>query len=76
MQSSDSVQSVISTIDEILNSTHSILKTHLHIDDNALSNITVKAKWGTTYTLDQFMEHAIIHVLWHIRQLRILIEKI
>lgn len=39
------------------------------ITDEKLDSLRVEARWGPVYTVEQMMEHAIVHVLRHRRQL-------
>jgi uncharacterized damage-inducible protein DinB len=37
--------------------------------DEAIQRIAIQSSWGTTYDLEQILEHAIVHVLRHRRQI-------
>jgi uncharacterized damage-inducible protein DinB len=39
------------------------------MSDEEISAVEIKARWGTTYDLEQMLEHAIVHVLRHRRQI-------
>jgi len=38
------------------------------LDEEAMDKIVVKTRWHVDYTLDQMLEHAIVHILRHRRQ--------
>ncbi len=37
--------------------------------DKEIEAVEIKARWGTTYDLEQMLEHAVVHVLRHRRQI-------
>lgn len=39
------------------------------MSDEEISAVEIKARWGPTYDLEQMLEHAIVHVLRHRRQI-------
>jgi uncharacterized damage-inducible protein DinB len=39
------------------------------LSEEELSAVEIKARWGPTYDLEQMLEHAIVHVLRHRRQI-------
>ena len=39
------------------------------IDDEEIAAIRMRVRWGTTYDLEQLLEHAIVHILRHRRQI-------
>jgi uncharacterized damage-inducible protein DinB len=57
------------TIDQMLAYTESTLEEHWALDDTVLSTATIIAKHGPTYSLEQLLEHAIVHILRHRRQI-------
>lgn len=44
-------------------------KTLSHFEDQELEAFQIKTAWGQNYDIEQLMEHAIIHVLRHRRQI-------
>lgn len=53
-------------LNEVLNFT---AKTLSHFEDQELETFQIKAAWGQNYDIEQLMEHAIVHVLRHRRQI-------
>jgi uncharacterized damage-inducible protein DinB len=45
------------------------------MSDEELSAVEIKARWGTTYDLEQMLEHAIVHVLRHRRQIERILSR-
>ena len=39
------------------------------MSDEAVQAIAIQSNWGTKYDLEQILEHAIVHVLRHRRQI-------
>lgn len=39
------------------------------MSEEELSAVEIKTRWGTTYDLEQMLEHAVVHVLRHRRQI-------
>ena len=39
-----------------------------------IEKIKMPTPWGTTYTLEQMLEHAIVHILRHRRQIERLLQ--
>lgn len=40
-----------------------------NLDEDAMDRFIVKTRWNVDYTLDQMLEHAIVHILRHRRQI-------
>jgi hypothetical protein len=40
-----------------------------------MASIRIAARWGPTYDLEQLLEHAIVHVLRHRRQIERLLRE-
>lgn len=45
------------------------------LTDAEIENLMIDAAWGVRYSLDQLLEHAIVHILWHRRQCRRVIDR-
>jgi hypothetical protein len=45
------------------------------LGEQELAKMMIDTPWGQRFTLDQMMEHAIVHVLWHGRQCRRVVAK-
>lgn len=46
-----------------------------HLSDPELAKMVIDTPWNQRFSLDQLLEHAIVHVLWHKRQGRRVIAK-
>jgi uncharacterized damage-inducible protein DinB len=44
------------------------------MSDDEIVNSVIHARWGVTYDIEQFLEHAVVHVLRHRRQIEKLIR--
>ena len=62
-------------IDKMLNYTDQSLKNILHFDNKEVETWKFDSRWGVTYDFEQLMEHAIVHVLRHRRQIENFLEK-
>ncbi|MFT5859679.1 MAG: putative damage-inducible protein DinB [Flavobacteriaceae bacterium] len=59
----------ISELDKMLNYTKSSLKNILHLKDQELEMWKIETRWNVIYDFEQLMEHAIVHILRHRRQI-------
>ena len=57
-------------IDKMFASTTEIFESERNITDDEMENIYFKTRWEVTYNIDQLLEHAIVHVLRHRRQIQ------
>ena len=57
-------------IDKMLAYTAEIFEGERQITDEELENIYFKTRWDVTYNIDQLLEHAIVHILRHRRQIQ------
>jgi uncharacterized damage-inducible protein DinB len=57
-------------IDNMLNYTQSSLMHILHFDNKEIETWKFDCRWGVVYDFEQLMEHAIVHVLRHRRQIQ------
>lgn len=55
-------------IDKMLAYTIETLDGHWEMKREVMMNAVIKARWGVTYDIEQLLEHAIVHVLRHRRQ--------
>ena len=55
-------------LDAALRYTAETLEGRWEMSDEEISGITIKTRWGPVYDLEGLMEHAIVHVLRHRRQ--------
>jgi uncharacterized damage-inducible protein DinB len=56
-------------IDAMLRYTIETLEGRWELSDDEISSITFKTRWGNTYHMEQILEHAIVHILRHRRQI-------
>jgi uncharacterized damage-inducible protein DinB len=56
-------------IDAMLRYTVETLEGRWEMSDEEISAVAMKTGWGVTYDLEQLLEHAIVHVLRHRRQI-------
>lgn len=60
---------VAGAIDEMLAYTAQTLDGRWEMTDDEMTNTVIKTRWGVTYDLEQLLEHAVVHVLRHRRQI-------
>lgn len=56
-------------VDKMFAYTAAIFEGERKITDEEMENIHFKTRWSETYNIDQLMEHAIVHILRHRRQI-------
>lgn len=56
-------------IDKMLAYTVETLDGKWEMTDDEINEIVINSRWGVTYDLEQLLEHAIVHVLRHRRQI-------
>lgn len=54
---------------KMLTFTHQALCRFGDLDDNAICKWKIDTRWSVTYDVEQLMEHAIVHILRHRRQI-------
>ncbi|MCJ8292343.1 MAG: DinB family protein [Crocinitomicaceae bacterium] len=59
----------INEIDKMLNYTQSSLKHILHFENKEIETWKFESRWDVIYDFEQLMEHAIVHILRHRRQI-------
>lgn len=62
-------------IDEFLAYTAQTLEGKWELTDEQIQAISMKVRWGVTYDLEQLLEHAIVHILRHRRQIERFLER-
>lgn len=62
-------------IERMLAYTCAIFEGERQITDDEMENIFFKTRWEATYNIDQLLEHAIVHILRHRRQIEKFILK-
>ena len=56
-------------IDKMMDYSNEIFENGQSITDEEMEGVYFKTNWGVQYNIDQLMEHAIVHVLRHRRQI-------
>src|SRR5262249_39744170 len=64
----------VASLEKVLNYTAAALEDKWGMSEDAIEKVTMPTPWGTTYTLEQMLEHAIVHVLRHRRQIERLLR--
>ena len=64
----------IASLEKALNYTAAALQDKWTMPDDEIEKIEMPTPWGTTYTLEQMLEHAIVHLLRHRRQIERLLQ--
>ena len=59
---------VLEAFDAMLAYTIETLDGHWELTDDQIQRLAMPSNWGPTYDLEQLLEHAIVHVLRHRRQ--------
>ena len=59
----------LDAFDAMLTYTIRTLEGKWEMTDAAIQDVGIRARWGVTYDLEQMLEHAIVHVLRHRRQI-------
>ena len=62
-------------IDKMLAYTIETLDGKWEMSDDEIDKIVIHSGWGVTYNLEQLLEHAIVHVLRHRRQVEKFLAK-
>ena len=61
-------QEVVDELDAMLDYTAKTLDGKWEMTEEEIDGITIHSRWGVVYTLEQLLEHAIVHILRHRRQ--------
>jgi len=59
----------IEEIDKMLDYTSETLEGKWEISEEEIMKIKIKSRWGSEYDIEQLLEHAIVHILRHRRQI-------
>ncbi len=62
-------------IDGFLRYTAETLEGKWEMTDEEIQGVAMKVRWGPTYDLEQLLEHAIVHILRHRRQVERFLER-
>jgi uncharacterized damage-inducible protein DinB len=68
-------RNVISALHEVLRYSSDTFDGKWLMSDESLDSITMKTPWNVEYTIEQLMEHAIVHILRHRRQIERLLRE-
>jgi uncharacterized damage-inducible protein DinB len=60
---------VLGEFDAMLKYTIETLDGRWEMPDEAIQGTAIQSRWGVTYDLEQLLEHAIVHILRHRRQI-------
>ncbi|HSK72325.1 MAG TPA: DinB family protein [Pyrinomonadaceae bacterium] len=64
-----SLDETIRELDKILDYMAQTLDGKWELSDDEINRTIIKTRWGGTYDLEQLLEHAIVHILRHRRQI-------
>jgi len=62
-------------IDGFLAYTAQTLEGKWEMTDDDIQKVSMKSRWGSNYDLEQLLEHAIVHILRHRRQIERFLER-
>lgn len=62
-------QETLEQLAAVLSYTEKTLDGHWGMTDEDINSVVIQSRWGVTYDLEQLLEHAIVHVLRHRRQI-------
>ena len=65
----ESLEEAIASVHKILAYTSETLEDRWALSEDETDNTTFVVSWGVTYSIEQILEHAIVHLLRHRRQL-------
>ena len=65
----------VEKIDAFLAYTAQTLEGKWEMTDEEIQAVAMKARWGPNYDLEQLLEHAIVHILRHRRQVERFLER-
>ena len=62
-------------LDEMLDYTAQTLEGKWEMTDEEIEAVAIQSRWGVKYNLEQLLEHAIVHILRHRRQIERLLQE-
>ena len=68
---SDPIEAIVSIIPQMAEALEGVW----HLTDPEIGKILIDEPWDVRYTLEQIIEHAIVHIPWHKRQCRRVLER-
>ncbi|MCX6197653.1 MAG: DinB family protein [Bacteroidetes bacterium] len=66
-----SIESACAELDALLKHSEERLNPKVKMTDEEIMNNIIKSPWGQTFDIDQLLEHAVMHVIRHRRQIEI-----
>ena len=69
-----SLAEVEAQIDAMLEYTEHTLEGRWEMTDEEMTSVVIDSRWGVRYDLEQLLEHAIVHILRHRRQIERLMQ--
>jgi uncharacterized damage-inducible protein DinB len=60
---------VLARFDDMLRYTRETLEPRLHLTDQELAAVRIETRWHSIYDAEQILEHGIVHLLRHRRQI-------
>jgi uncharacterized damage-inducible protein DinB len=67
---------VVGQLDAMLDYTAQTLDGRWEMTDDEIESVVIHSSWEVTYNLEQLLEHAIVHILRHRRQVERFLEKV
>ena len=68
-------EAVCSELDKVMKYTEATLSNKWKLSQSKLYKTMIHTTWGQNYDIDQLLEHAIVHILRHRRQIEKLLSK-
>ena len=68
-------EEAISEIDGVLEYTAETLSGRWEMKDEEIEGVKIDSRWGVKYNLEQMLEHAIVHIMRHRRQIERLSQR-
>lgn len=68
-------QEAVVGLDEMLDYSAQTLEGKWEMTDEEIEAVAIQSRWGVEYTLEQLLEHAIVHILRHRRQIERLLQE-
>jgi uncharacterized damage-inducible protein DinB len=70
-----SIEEAIIRLNELIKYTAQTLNGKWELNDDEILEIKIKTRWKGVYDIEQLLEHAIVHILRHTRQIKRFLEK-
>ncbi len=65
------IETACAELDALLQHSDERLTPKVNITDEEIVNNIIKSPWGQTFDIDQLLEHAVMHIIRHRRQIEI-----